>query len=76
MPKKASGFDEIPPKLVKLAAPSSKTINNNISKGVFPNEAKIAQVSSLDKNTPDKNPVINYKFYNSNSVFHGTQYFK
>ena len=64
--KKASGFDKIPPKLVKLAAgvlaaPLSKTINNSISKGVFPNEAKIALVSPLDKKTPDKNSVLNYR---------------
>ena len=63
--KKASGFDKIPPKLVKLAAgvlaaPLSKTINNSISKGVFPNEAKIALVSPLDKKT-DKNSVLNYR---------------
>ena len=63
---KASGFDKIPPKLVKLAAgvlaaPLSKTINNSISKGVFPNEAKIALVSPLDKKTPDKNSVLNYR---------------
>ena len=43
--EKASGFDKIPPKMVKLAArvlaaPLSKTINNSISKGIFPNEAK------------------------------------
>ena len=46
--KKASGFDKIPPKLVKLAAgvlaaPLSKTINNSISNG------------------PDKNSVLNYR---------------
>ena len=44
-----------------LAAPLSKTINNSISKGVFPNEAKIALVSPLDKKTPDKNSVLNYR---------------
>ena len=64
--KKASGFGKISPKLVKLAArvlaaPLSKTINNSISKGVFPNEAKIALVSPLDKKTPDKNSVLNYR---------------
>ena len=65
--KKISGFDKIPPKLVKLAAgvlavPLSKTINNSISKRVFPNEAKIALVSPLDKKkTLDKNPVLNFR---------------
>ena len=58
--KKASGFDKIATKLVKLGAgvlapPLSKTINNSISKGVFPYEANMALVSPLDKKTPDKN---------------------
>ena len=64
--KKASGFDKIPPKLVKLAsgvlaAPLWKTINNITLKGVFPNEAKIALVSPFDKKTPDRNCVLNYR---------------
>ena len=64
--KRASGFKKISPKLVKLAArvwaaPLSNTINNSISEGVFPNEAKIALVSTLDKKTPDKNYVLNYR---------------
>ena len=62
--KRASGFDKIPLKQVKLAArvlaaTLSKTINNSISKGVFPNEAKIALVSPLDKKAPDKSFVFN-----------------
>ena len=68
--KKAPGFDEIPLKLVLtgfqlaagvLAAPLSKTMNNSVSKGVFTNAAKIALVSPLDKKTPDKNSVLNYR---------------
>ena len=64
--KKVSGFDKIRPKLVKLAAgvlaaPLSKTINNGILKGVFPNEAKVTLVSPLDKKTPDKHSVLNYR---------------
>ena len=63
--KKASGFDKIPQKLVKLAAgvlaPLSKVINNSISKGFFPNEAKIAQVSHIDRKKTDKNSVLNYR---------------
>ena len=48
--KKSSGFDKILPKPVKLAAGVlaallSKTINNSISKGVFPNKANISLVS-------------------------------
>ena len=57
--KKASCFDKIPSKLVKLAAwvlvePLSKIIN-------FPNEAKIALESPLDKKSPVKNSVLRYK---------------
>ena len=59
MPKKASGFDKILPKLVQLAArvlaaPLLKTMNDCKSRGVFPNKEKIALVSPLDKKTPDK----------------------
>ena len=35
--------------------------NNSILKGVFPNEAKIALVCPLDKKTPDRNSVLNYR---------------
>ena len=64
--KKASGFDKILPKLVKvaegvLAAPLWKPVYNRISKGVFSNEGEIALVSPLDKKTPYKNFVLNYR---------------
>ena len=39
---------------------SIKTINNSTSKGVFPNEAEIAFLSHLDKQTPDKNSALNF----------------
>ena len=57
---------KIPPKLVKLAAgflaaPLSKTMNNSISEGAFPNEAKIALVFPIDKTTPDQISVLSYK---------------
>ena len=35
--------------------------NNNISKVLFRNEAKIALVSPLDEETPDKNYALNYR---------------
>ena len=48
--KKASGFYKILPTLIKLAAGVlAAPLNKNISKGVFPNEAKFALVSPLDK---------------------------
>ena len=44
----------IPPKLVKMAAsvlcqPLSNSINNTLSKGIFPGDEKIVMVSPLDK---------------------------
>ena len=52
--KKATGFDKIPPKLVKLWAEILSTslsiaINNSLKYGIFPDDAKIALVIPLDK---------------------------
>ena len=63
--KKAVGFDMIPLKLVKIAAsvlcqPLSIAINNSLSKGIFPDDAKIAMVSPLDKGTK-KNDISNFR---------------
>ena len=62
--KKSRGTDKIPPKLTKLSAKAfSKllliAINNSINKGMFPDNVKIARVSSLDKHTDDKYSVTN-----------------
>ena len=48
--KNATGTDKIPPKLVKISAevlsqPLADAINNSISEGIFPANAKIASVS-------------------------------
>ena len=64
--KKATGTDKIPPKLVKISAevlsqPLANAINNSISKGVFPDNAKIASVSPIDKQSDDKNKVSNFR---------------
>ena len=64
--KKATGTDKIPPKLVKISAevlsqPLANVINNSISKGVFPDNAKIASVSPIDKQSDDKNKVSNFR---------------
>ena len=50
--KKATGTDKFPPKLVKISSevlsqPLADAINNSISKGVFPDNAKIASVSPV-----------------------------
>ena len=52
--KIAARTDKIPPKLVKLSAtvlsqPLTDAINNSISKGIFPDNAKVAFVSPFDK---------------------------
>ena len=52
--KKATGFDKIPRKLVKLLADILSTplyiaIKNSLKYGVFPDDSKIASVISLDK---------------------------
>ena len=64
--KKATGVDKIPPKLVKLAAdvlatPLSLAINSSIDKGAFPDAAKVASVSLVDKKTDDKNKISNFR---------------
>ena len=64
--KKSTGIDQIPPKLIKLSPkvlsrPLAIAINNNFNKGMFPDNAKIACVSSLDKHTDDKYSVTNFR---------------
>ena len=64
--KKAVGFDMIPPKLVKITAsvlcqPLSNAIINSLSKGIFPDNAKFAMVSPLDKGTSNKNDISNFR---------------
>ena len=60
--KKITGTDKTRPKLVKMSAEVfslslSVAINNSISKEVFPDNAKIASVSPIDKQSDDKNKV-------------------
>ena len=63
--KKSTGIDKIPPKLVQMSAdilstPLSNAINNSISKGKFPDDAKVESVSPLDKHTENKYSVSNF----------------
>ena len=56
----------MPPKLIKLPAkvlskPLAIAINNSFNKGMFPDNAKIACVSPLDKHTDDKYSVTNFQ---------------
>ena len=64
--KRATGKDQIPPKLVKISAEVlsqqlQDAINSSISKGFFPDNAKIASVSPIDKQSSDKNKVSNFR---------------
>ena len=64
--KKASGLDKIPPKLVQaasdvLSVPLSQGTNNSLVNGIFPDTAKLAMVSTIDKKRDDKNKISNYR---------------
>ena len=64
--EKARRTDKIPPKLVKispevLSRPLADVINNSVSKGVFPDNAKVTSVSRIDKQPDDKNKVSNFR---------------
>ena len=72
--KKATGVDRIPPKLVKLSAnilsePLTKTINDSLAMGIFPDAAKIDAVSPIDKGTDNKNSISNFRPVSVLSVF-------
>ena len=72
--KKATSFDKILPKLVKLSAeilstPLSIAINNNLKYGVFPNDPKIASVVPLDKGKPNKNEISNFRPFSILNTF-------
>ena len=64
--EKARRTDKIPRKLVKispevLSRPLADVINNSVSKGVFPDNAKVTSVSRIDKQPDDKNKVSNFR---------------
>ena len=64
--KKAVGIDNIPPKLIKMASnvlvPILTTaISSSIENTVFPENANVATVVSLDKGKPDKNDISNFR---------------
>ena len=64
--KKATGFDKIPPKLVRLSAEILSTslftaMNNSLKYGVFPGDAKISPVIPLDKGKLNKNEISNFR---------------
>ena len=64
--KKVTDVDKIPPKFVKLSAnilseSLTKTINDSLTMGIFPDAAKIAAVSLIDKGTDNKNSISNIR---------------
>ena len=64
--KKSSGVDTIPPKLVKLAsnfisAPLTHCINTTLKNASFPDNAKKALVTPLDKGGVNKNVLSNFR---------------
>ena len=72
--KKASGLDKIPPKLVKaasdiLSVSLTQPINNSLLNGIFPDAAKVAMVSPIDKKSDDKNKISNYRPVSVLSIF-------
>ena len=72
--KKSTGINKIPPKLLKLSAkvlskPLTIAINNSFNKETFPNNAKIACVSPLDKHTNDKYSVTNFQLVSVLNTF-------
>ena len=64
--EKSTGVDMTPPKLVKLAEnylarSPSQSMNNNIKRGLFPENAKIASVTTIrDNKTNDKKSVLTF----------------
>ena len=71
-PRKATGFDQIPGKLLRMAhqelsRPIAFVINSSISQNVFPDEMKCAEVSPIFK----KNDKLNKKNFRPVSVLTG-----
>ena len=72
--KKAIETDKIPLELVKISAevlsqPLPDAMNNSISKGVFLDNAKIASVSPIDKQSDGKNKVSNFSLVSVLNTF-------
>ena len=70
----STGEDKIPTKLVKLAKnhlvkPLKEAINSSIISNIFPNKAKRAAVTPLDKGGKDKTNITNYRPISVLNVF-------
>ena len=65
-PRKAIGYDKIPPALFRMAAEPLSTllsiaIKNSFKYNIFPSNAKVACVKPLDKKTEDKHCISNFR---------------
>ena len=52
-----------------LSEPLTKTINDSLTMGIFPDAAKIAAVSPVDKVTDNKNSISNFRLVSKLNVF-------
>ena len=52
-----------------LSTPLSNAINNSILKGKFPDDAKVARVSPLNKHTDNKYSVSNFRLVSVINIF-------
>ena len=52
-----------------LSEPLTKTINDSLTMGIFPDAAKIAAVWSIDKGTDNKNSISNFRPVSVLTVF-------
>ena len=52
-----------------LSEPLTKTINDSLTMGIFPDAAKIAAVSSIYKGTDNKNNISNFRPVSLLTVF-------
>ena len=52
-----------------LSTPLSNTVNNSILKGKFPDDAKVASLSPLDKHTDNKYSISNFLHVSALNIF-------
>ena len=52
-----------------LSEPLTKTINDSLTMAIFPDAAKIAAVSPIDKGTDNKNSISNFRLVSVLSAF-------
>ena len=58
-----------------FSEPLTKTINDSLYMGIFPDAAKYAAVSLIDKGAENKNSISNFRPVSVLSVFSGKHFF-